>query len=171
MGVLLITPDSSPKYFIIILEYILLPSLIMCLDSKLLSGIRDVAVQHLSSELNWMTLPYKAIQKRHWPQVCLLDPKIHVWAAVWALLRNMSLFFFSIICWRVRSWNGKEERRAQSWCCWLWGWLFYLGNSSSYDWGLMMKIREAIWLQGEIQKMQIRHSHGCQSNQTCNWSM
>lgn len=65
MGVLLILPtDSSLKYCITILEHRLLPSLIMCLDGKLLSGIREVTVQHLASELNWMTLPYKEMARK-----------------------------------------------------------------------------------------------------------
>lgn len=65
MGVLLILPtDSSPKYCIIILEHTLLPSLIMRLDGKLLSGIIEAALQHLASELNWMTLPYKEMAKK-----------------------------------------------------------------------------------------------------------
>lgn len=36
----------------------------MCLDGKLLSGIREIAVQHVASELNWMTLPYKGKAKK-----------------------------------------------------------------------------------------------------------
>lgn len=65
VGMLLILPtDSSPKYCITILEHRLLPSLIMCLDGKLLSGIRQVAVQHLACELNWVTLPYKGTAKK-----------------------------------------------------------------------------------------------------------
>lgn len=64
VGVLLISPThSSPKYCITILEHMLLPSLIMCLDGKLLPGIREVAVQHLASELNQMTLCYKGMAK------------------------------------------------------------------------------------------------------------
>lgn len=65
MDVLLILPtDSSLKHCITILEHMLLPSLIMCLDGKLLSGIREIAVQHVASELNWMTLPYKGKAKK-----------------------------------------------------------------------------------------------------------
>ena len=64
VGVLLISPTrSSPKYCITILEHMLLPSLIMCLDGKLLRGMREVAVQHLASELNQMTLCYKGMAK------------------------------------------------------------------------------------------------------------
>lgn len=36
----------------------------MCLDGKLLSGTRDTAVQHVTSELNWITLPYKGKAKK-----------------------------------------------------------------------------------------------------------
>lgn len=36
----------------------------MCLDGKLLSGIREIAVQHVASELNWITLPYKGKSKK-----------------------------------------------------------------------------------------------------------
>lgn len=65
MGVLLILPrDSSPKYCVTILEHRLLPSLIMCLDGKQLSGMREVRVPHPASELDWMTFPYKGMAKK-----------------------------------------------------------------------------------------------------------
>lgn len=74
--------DSFPKYCITVLEHMLLPSLIMCLDGKLLSGIREAAVHHLAPK--WTGWPYliKEWQNRHWPQACLLDPKICLWVVM-----------------------------------------------------------------------------------------
>lgn len=91
VGVLQILPtDSSPKYCITIVEHTLLPSLIMCLDGRLLSGIREVVVQHLASELNWVTLPYKGMAKKdtnHRP-VCWIQRYV-CGQQCWVLLRSM----------------------------------------------------------------------------------
>ena len=65
----------------------------MCLDGKLLSGIRETAVQHVTSELNWITLPYKGKAKKALTTGLSAGSKdICLWAAGLDTLENYVSF-------------------------------------------------------------------------------